>query len=80
MGGYFDSYGFYFNEFGKQPYEVSEKTKNSENQQSSEESADMRIRQLFGQKKCDLELTSRDVILVPDLFSDRPDIYHELLA
>lgn len=40
----------------------------------------MRVVVSTGLKECNIKLTTRDIILVPHLFMDVPDIYKKLLA
>ena len=40
----------------------------------------MRVVVSTGLKKCNLKLTTRDIVLVPHIYSDVPDIYSKLLS
>lgn len=53
--------------------------KNTENFNPSHDAPTMRVLVEYGKSNCELDISTRDVILVPDLFVDRPNLYDELL-
>ena len=67
------------NESKKQSKSKNRKGKNTVDFKPNHDPADMRIVVSTGLKSCNLKLTTRDIILVPHLFIDVPNIYDKLL-
>jgi len=55
------------------------KPKNTETFEPNYSVPEMRVLFEYGKSNCELSLQSNDLIIVPDLFLDKPDLYNQLL-